>query len=307
MGLRQLQQLQMVDYVGADVRWSTREVPTPQEKRQAGTDHERNATCGSGARQLPRPQMVDEPGGDVRGSTREGRRSGVSSLPQAEEAFPASPQEDILPSRIVPEPKDEASSAPRVSFAAVAEPSEQLTDKDSSPTQGEVPPARKRSQRSKKAAVHNENFLCHYRPGTIQTMVPEIKQYKLDLVVVQETGWLGEGTHKEDGYTLFYGGCVDKHEFGTGFVIHNKAANSVKEFKAVNKRISYIVLGNQESDITFINVHAPTEDKTDDKKEEFYHQLEQTIESTPTRNIRIVLGDFNGKAGKKEEEEEISV
>ncbi|XP_047106621.1 eukaryotic translation initiation factor 4 gamma 1-like [Schistocerca piceifrons] len=87
---------------------------------------------------------------------------GISSLPQAEEAFPASPQEDILASRIVPEPKDEASSAPRVSFAAVAEPSEQLTDKDSSPTQGEVPPARRRIQRYKKAAVHSEDFLWYH-------------------------------------------------------------------------------------------------------------------------------------------------
>ncbi|XP_047004660.1 craniofacial development protein 2-like [Schistocerca americana] len=120
------------------------------------------------------------------------------------------------------------------------------------------------------------------------------------IIIIQETRWLGEGTHKEDGYKLFYGGCVDKHDFGTDFVIHDKAANSLKGFKVVNKRISYIVLGNQVSGITFINVHAPTEDKTDEKKEELYDQLEQTIESTQIRNIRIVLGDFNGKSGKGE-------
>ncbi|XP_047000894.1 uncharacterized protein LOC124616615 [Schistocerca americana] len=120
-------------------------------------------------------------------------------------------------------------------------------------------------------------------------MVSEIGRYKLDLVVMQETRWLGEETRKEDGYTLFYGGCVDKHEFSTGFVMHNKAANSVKGFKAVLKRMPCIVLANKVSDITFINVHALTEDKTDEEKEEFYEQLEQTIESTPTRNIRILL------------------
>jgi hypothetical protein len=46
-------------------------------------------------------------------------------------------------------------------------------------------------------------------------------------------------------------------------------------------------------------VHAPTNEKTEETKEEFYNLLEQTIYQIPSSNIQIILGDFNGKAGKE--------
>ncbi|XP_046983141.1 uncharacterized protein LOC124553306 [Schistocerca americana] len=58
-----------MDEWGADERRSTREVPTPQEQRQAGVDRERNARHRTGLRELP--QMATKPGADVRGSTGE--------------------------------------------------------------------------------------------------------------------------------------------------------------------------------------------------------------------------------------------
>jgi exonuclease III len=50
---------------------------------------------------------------------------------------------------------------------------------------------------------------------------------------------------------------------------------------------------------TLINVHAPTNDKTKEIKEEFYNLLEQNMTQIAGSDIKIILGDFNAKVGKE--------
>ncbi|CAI6367166.1 unnamed protein product [Macrosiphum euphorbiae] len=52
-------------------------------------------------------------------------------------------------------------------------------------------------------------------------------------------------------------------------------------------------------DISFLNVHAPTEDKSQDEKETFYEQLESLQKPIPSDRIQIVLGYLNAKVGKE--------
>lgn len=48
----------------------------------------------------------------------------------------------------------------------------------------------------------------------------------------------------------------------------------------------------------FLNGDAPMEEKTPEEKDEFYENLEQTLNETPWNKNRIFLGDFNAKIGK---------
>jgi len=50
---------------------------------------------------------------------------------------------------------------------------------------------------------------------------------------------------------------------------------------------------------TLINVHAPTNEKREEIKEEFYSLLEQNINEIATSDIKKILGDFNAKVGKE--------
>jgi endonuclease/exonuclease/phosphatase family metal-dependent hydrolase len=47
-------------------------------------------------------------------------------------------------------------------------------------------------------------------------------------------------------------------------------------------------------------VHAPTEDKDDVIKESFYKELEQVFDQFPRYHMKILLGDFNAKVGRKD-------
>jgi exonuclease III len=44
-----------------------------------------------------------------------------------------------------------------------------------------------------------------------------------------------------------------------------------------------------------LNVHSPTEDKTDGVKNRFYGELERVFDKFPKYHMKILLGDFNAK------------
>jgi hypothetical protein len=59
------------------------------------------------------------------------------------------------------------------------------------------------------------------------------------------------------------------------------------------------VLRGHWCDIIVLNVHAPSEDKSDDSKDRFYEKLEQVFDHFPKYHMKILLGDFNAKVGRE--------
>jgi exonuclease III len=46
--------------------------------------------------------------------------------------------------------------------------------------------------------------------------------------------------------------------------------------------------------------NAPTEDKTDDMKNNFYEELQHVFNKFPKYRMKILLGDFNANAGRED-------
>jgi hypothetical protein len=67
----------------------------------------------------------------------------------------------------------------------------------------------------------------------------------------------------------------------------------------VSDRMSYIILRGRWFYIIVLNIHAPTEDKTDDVKDSFYEKLEVVFDKFPKYHMKILL-DFNAKVGKED-------
>ena len=63
--------------------------------------------------------------------------------------------------------------------------------------------------------------------------------------------------------------------------------------------MSYIVLRGRWCNIIVLNVHAPSEEKSDNSKDSFYEELEQVFDHFPKYNMKILLGDFNAKVGRE--------
>jgi exonuclease III len=82
--------------------------------------------------------------------------------------------------------------------------------------------------------------------------------------------------------------------------VHNRIISAVKRVKFVSDRLSYILLRSRWCHIFILNVHAPTEDKTDDVKDSFYEDLERVFDELTKCDTKILLGHFNNKAGTED-------
>jgi len=63
--------------------------------------------------------------------------------------------------------------------------------------------------------------------------------------------------------------------------------------------MSYIVLRGRWCSIIVLNVHAPSDEKSDDSKHSFYEEFEQVFDHFLKYHMTIILGDFNAKVGRK--------
>jgi hypothetical protein len=82
--------------------------------------------------------------------------------------------------------------------------------------------------------------------------------------------------------------------------VHKRIISAVKRVQFVSDRMSYIILRGRWCHIIVLNVHAPTEDKTDDVKDSFYGELERVFGKFAKYHMKILLGDFNVKVVKED-------
>jgi hypothetical protein len=77
---------------------------------------------------------------------------------------------------------------------------------------------------------------------------------------------------------IFYGKGNENHELGTGFFLHKRIISAVKRVEFVSDRMSYIILRGCWCRIIVLNVHAATEEKSDDVKSSSYDELESVFD-----------------------------
>jgi hypothetical protein len=68
---------------------------------------------------------------------------------------------------------------------------------------------------------------------------------------------------------------------GTGFFVHKRIISAVKRIEFIDDKMSYIVTRGRWFHIIVLNVHAPTEDKTDYVEDSLYEELEKNIQYIP--------------------------
>jgi hypothetical protein len=68
------------------------------------------------------------------------------------------------------------------------------------------------------------------------------------------------------------------HQLRTGHFVHHRIVSADKRVEFVSDRVSYIVLRGRWCNIIILNVHVPSEEKSDELKDSFYKELEQVLD-----------------------------
>jgi hypothetical protein len=114
-------------------------------------------------------------------------------------------------------------------------------------------------------------------------------------VGVQEVRWEKGGTERAEDCTFFYG----DHQLGTGFFVHKRIVSAARRVEFVSDRMSFMILTGHWCNIIVLNVHAPSEDKSDDVKDSFCEVLGSVFDQFPRQDMKILLDDFNAKVGRE--------
>jgi hypothetical protein len=144
------------------------------------------------------------------------------------------------------------------------------------------------------------NVLSLFRPEALAKLKKELKKYRVATAAVQEVTWCGNGIFDSGDFAICYSGNKKQIQFGTGFAIHKKYKSLIMDFNPVNERRCSLRMKGKFFNTTLICAHAPTE-KDHEQKDTFYDKLERLYMKSPKHDIKIVLGDFNGKVGKEQD------
>lgn len=139
------------------------------------------------------------------------------------------------------------------------------------------------------------------KEGALKSLLPELIKYKIAIAAIQETKWHNKGISDLRSHSVFFSGKDGgKREFGVAFVVNKAYKQAILDFKPVNERLCVIRIKTRLHNVSLINAHAPTEDKAEQIKEDFYIKLDAVYDQIPSNDIKILLGDMNAKIGKEE-------
>lgn len=147
------------------------------------------------------------------------------------------------------------------------------------------------------------NIRTLYEVGRTAQVAQEMRNYNIPLLGLCETRWLQAGQLRlTTGEMVLYSGHTEDdahHTEGVALMLAPEAQRSLIGWEPVNSRIITAQFATQKKNIKLntIQCYAPTNDATQEKKDDFYDQLQSVLDRQRAKDITILMGDFNAKTG----------
>lgn len=141
------------------------------------------------------------------------------------------------------------------------------------------------------------NVRSLYETAAARSLVEKLAKHRIQILALQETRWKENNIIKIGNYHFFCSG--GQRHMLVGFAIHKELLGNILEFRPVHDRICVIRVKSRFFNLSLISAHAETEEKKGLIEHAFYNMLEQTYDSMPFNDIKIVLGDLNAKIGRE--------
>ena len=121
-----------------------------------------------------------------------------------------------------------------------------------------------------------------YETGKTIQVAREMKRYKIRVLGLCETRWIQSGQLRlSSGEQLLYSGHIEEgvpHIEGVVLMLAPEAHAALIGWEPVSSRIITAKFTTKKKDIRLNIIHAPTNDAEEEKKDDFYQQLQAVLD-----------------------------
>ena len=148
-----------------------------------------------------------------------------------------------------------------------------------------------------------------------QLIIKQLKNYRIQIAALSETCMYDSGVKLINGeYTLIYSGLPSNNKtrnaHGVAICLDKTATkiwkDSGSEWEAVSERIVKVSLNCLPVNITVIAIYSPVNPinkQMADASEQFYNDLQDTIDRVSTKDMLLIMGDFNARLGGNQQQQ----
>ena len=138
-------------------------------------------------------------------------------------------------------------------------------------------------------------------PNEQANLLKDMTKYKVDICCLQETKISELSDETRDKYRLILLPGKQCRHYGLGFAINEFWSQRLESYEYVSDRIAVATFKtSKRTTMKIINIYAPTQAKANENRsirEEFYDQLEATLDKIGKHTTLYIAGDFNSKIG----------
>ena len=131
----------------------------------------------------------------------------------------------------------------------------------------------------------------------LENVKKESDRLGVDIMGSSEMRRKRAGKIKSNKHTVLYSGNEKAFENGVG-IINEKIEKSLKGYWPISDRVIAAKFQWTPFDLFVIQIYAPTTASEDEKVHEFYGEINCALKQCKSRDMLIVMRDFNAEVGK---------